>query len=70
MWNRARWVCVVVAALMSAGVARGAAKSIFDDDWVPPKPGQFVEESMNALADLGEKLGADPNVWMTEPPMQ
>ncbi len=40
------------------------------DSWVPPKPGQFVKETMNALADLGEKMGADPTVWMTEPPTQ
>jgi hypothetical protein len=37
MRNPARWVCVVVAVLMSAGVARGAATSIFDDDWTPPR---------------------------------
>ncbi|HSF21705.1 MAG TPA: patatin-like phospholipase family protein, partial [Burkholderiales bacterium] len=30
------------------------------DEWVPPKPGSFVKEVMNELADLGEKMGADP----------
>lgn len=35
------------------------------DGWVPPKPGTFVAESMNALADLGEKMGADPSSWRT-----
>jgi hypothetical protein len=40
------------------------------DTWRPPKPGTFVKESMNNLADLGEKMGADPNSWMTEPPTQ
>jgi hypothetical protein len=35
------------------------------DDWVPPKPGTFVAESMNALADLGEKMGADPGSWQS-----
>lgn len=38
------------------------------DDWAPPKPGVFVKETMNALADLGERLGADPSIWRTEPP--
>jgi hypothetical protein len=37
-------------------------------DWVPPVPGVFVKESMNNLADLGEKMGADPASWSTEPP--
>ena len=38
------------------------------DDFVPPKPGVFVKETMNALADLGEKMGADPSTWTTSPP--
>ena len=38
------------------------------DDWVPPKPGTFVKEVMNDLADLGEKMGADPASWSTESP--
>jgi hypothetical protein len=37
-------------------------------DWAPPKPGVFVKEVMNELADLGERMGADPNSWMTGPP--
>jgi hypothetical protein len=37
-------------------------------DWVPPKPGVFIKETMNNLADLGEKMGADPSVWRSEPP--
>ena len=40
------------------------------DDWRPPKPGIFVKETMNDLADLGEKMGADPSSWLTEPPIQ
>ena len=40
------------------------------DDWRPPKPGTFVKETMNALADLGEKMGADTGSWITEPPTQ
>ncbi|HEY7088790.1 MAG TPA: patatin-like phospholipase family protein [Tepidisphaeraceae bacterium] len=40
------------------------------DDWRPPKPGTFIKETMNNLADLGEKMGADPNSWITEPPTQ
>lgn len=38
------------------------------DDFVPPKPGVFIKETMNALADLGERMGADPSTWRTEPP--
>src|SRR5204862_2096830 len=40
------------------------------DEWRPPKPGTFVKENMNDLADLGEKLGADPKSWLTESPTQ
>jgi hypothetical protein len=35
-------------------------------DWVPPKPGVFVAETMNNLADLGERMGADPASWQTD----
>ena len=38
------------------------------NDFVPPKPGAFVKETMNALADLGERMGADPASWRTEAP--
>jgi hypothetical protein len=38
------------------------------DDWTPPKPGVFVKETMNALTDLGEKMGADPSSWSTDSP--
>jgi predicted acylesterase/phospholipase RssA len=37
-------------------------------DWTPPKPGVFVKETMDALADLGERMGANPSSWRTEPP--
>jgi predicted acylesterase/phospholipase RssA len=39
------------------------------DNWVPPVPGVFIKESMNALADLGDHMGADPGSWSTEPPL-
>jgi hypothetical protein len=38
------------------------------DDFVPAKPGTFVKEVMNDLADLGERMGADPASWRTDPP--
>jgi hypothetical protein len=38
------------------------------DDWTPPKPGVFDKEVMNALANMGERMGADPASWRTEPP--
>jgi predicted acylesterase/phospholipase RssA len=38
------------------------------EHWVPSKPGTFVKEVMNDLADLGERMGADPKSWSTEAP--
>jgi len=38
------------------------------DSFLPSVPGTFQKEVMNALADLGEKMGADPSSWRTEPP--
>ena len=38
------------------------------DGWVAPVPGTFVKKSMNALADLGEHMGADPQSWRAEAP--
>jgi hypothetical protein len=29
--------------------------------------GIFIKETMNNLADLGEKMGADPASWSSEP---
>jgi hypothetical protein len=37
-------------------------------DWTPPVPGVFITETMNNLADLGTKMGADPASWSTAPP--
>jgi len=33
------------------------------ESWVPSVAGTFQKEVMNALADLGEKMGADPASW-------
>jgi hypothetical protein len=38
------------------------------DDWTPPKLGVFRKEVMNALVDMGERMGADPMSWRTAPP--
>jgi hypothetical protein len=38
------------------------------DDWTPPKPDMFDQEVMNALAGMGERIGADPANWQTDPP--
>ena len=38
------------------------------EDWTPPKPGVFIKETMNSLADIGERMGADPASWTTTPP--
>jgi predicted acylesterase/phospholipase RssA len=32
-------------------------------DWSPPVPGTFTKTTMNNLADLGERMGADPASW-------
>ena len=37
-------------------------------DWMPPKPGSFQKETMNALVDIGERMGADPKSWQTRLP--
>ena len=39
------------------------------DDWAPPKPGLFEKETMNALADMGERMGVDPASWQSDPPL-
>lgn len=36
------------------------------DDWRPPVPGVFKEETMRALEKLGEEMGRDPSSWRTE----
>jgi hypothetical protein len=36
-------------------------------DWLPPVPAIFNKETMNNLADLAEKMGADPASWSSEP---
>jgi hypothetical protein len=36
-------------------------------EWSTPVPGVFIKETMNNLADLGEKMGADPASWSNEP---
>jgi len=38
------------------------------DTFVPSVPGTFQKEVMNALADLGEKMGADPASWRDTAP--
>ena len=38
------------------------------DDWAPPKPGVFEKETMNALADMGERMGANPSSWQSNLP--
>jgi hypothetical protein len=35
-------------------------------DWIPPAPAPFDKETMNNLADLGEKMGEDPASWSSE----
>jgi hypothetical protein len=36
------------------------------DPWRAPKPGIFVKETMESLAELGRKMGADPASWESD----
>ena len=38
------------------------------DGWIPPAPKPFNKKTMNALADMGEKMGADPSSWRSMTP--
>jgi predicted acylesterase/phospholipase RssA len=38
------------------------------NSFIPPVEGTFQKETMNALSDLGERMGADPSSWLTEVP--
>jgi len=40
------------------------------EDWMPAAPGAFVKETMNVLADLGERLGENPASWSDKPPVR
>lgn len=33
------------------------------NEWRPPVPGEFKKETMNSLADVGRRMGADPTSW-------
>jgi hypothetical protein len=37
------------------------------DDWKPPVEGVFIKETMNNLADVGERMGADASSWISTP---
>jgi predicted acylesterase/phospholipase RssA len=38
------------------------------ETWVQHDPTMFSSKTMNDLADIGERMGADPASWMTAPP--
>jgi len=38
------------------------------DGWVPPEPGVFKPKTMNELADIGARMGADSASWQTDSP--
>jgi Patatin-like phospholipase len=56
-----------IAHLKHGGAAEIRVVAV-PNDFVPPKAGVFMKETMNALADLGERMGADPASWQTEAP--
>ena len=75
MFTRAATVTAIRHIFALAEIARlkhgGAVEIRFvdvPDDFVRPKLGVFIRETMNALADLGEKMGADPSTWITSQP--
>jgi hypothetical protein len=51
-----------IAHLKHGGAAEIRVVAV-PNDFVPPKAGVFIKETMNALADLGERMGADPTSW-------
>jgi hypothetical protein len=36
------------------------------DEWTPAEDGEFSKRVMNDLADIGERMGRDPQVWITD----
>lgn len=36
------------------------------DEWTPAEEGDFSKRVMNDLADLGEQMGRDPSIWITD----
>jgi hypothetical protein len=71
--------CNLVVVLLRLGSLE-EARAVVDDakaelvraEQVVPahllQPGAFVAETMNNLADLGERMGADPASWQTDLP--
>lgn len=53
-------------------LGRGAEVEVryisIDDTWTAKTPGPFVAETMNDLADMGERLGEDPKSWRETTP--
>ncbi|HEY5870278.1 MAG TPA: patatin-like phospholipase family protein [Candidatus Tectomicrobia bacterium] len=55
-------------ARLKHGVTIEIRVAAIPGDWVPPEPGVFKAKTMNNLADLGERMGADPASWLLAPP--
>jgi predicted acylesterase/phospholipase RssA len=75
MATRAATVTSIRHLFAQAEISRLKRGGVFEvrivavpDDWVPPVQGTFVKETMNSLADLGERMGANPSSWRTESP--
>ena len=73
-WPDALPYCMAKAGLvaMTYGLAKALAPEVrvmaVPETWVPPKPGTFQPDVMNELADLGERMGAEPASWRTDAP--
>ena len=68
-----RWLAAEADYCNAIGAAEIEVRVIaIPDDWRAPVPGDFKKETMASLADLGRKMGADPNSWKVwsrpEPP--
>jgi hypothetical protein len=66
--NSIRHLFALAAISRQAGADVEVRYVAVPDDWAPPKAGFFVKETMNALADMGERMGADPASWRTDSP--
>ena len=64
--DRHLFALVGISQLKRGGTIEVRAAAV-PNDLVPPKPGTFVKETMNALADPGESMGVNPANWLTEP---
>jgi hypothetical protein len=63
-YTQMQLLCAQADAVNAAELAEVEVRvAAVPDDWRPPVEGTFKKETMVALSDLGQKMGADPNSW-------